>query len=166
MRSAAFLLLLVTSFAVQAQVYRWIDEKGTVHYSSEKPPAGAKATVLDIDTKPGKASPDSKDCYSLRCQGERMEERIVRRDESEARVQAQRPPAPPPPRGLSFSNYLSLQRGMTESELIVRAGPADLQFRDRHIHTYTYLPTVADPFTTVVTVTSGRVSEVERIRKF
>jgi hypothetical protein len=165
-RQLAFLLLLVTSFAAQAQVYRWIDEKGTVHYSSEKPPAGAKATVLDIDTKPGKASPDSKDCYSLRCQGERMEERIARRDESEARVQAQQPPAPPAPRGLSFSNYISLQRGMLESELIVRAGPPDMRFRDRHIRTYTYLPTVADPFTTVVTVTSGRISEIERIRKF
>ena len=166
MRSAAFLLLLVTSFAVEAQVYRWIDEKGTVHYSSEKPPAGTRATVLDIDTKPGKASPDSKDCYSLRCQGERMEQRIVRREETEVRVQAQQLPAPPKPRGLTFSNYVSLQRGMTESELVVRAGPPDMQFRDRHIRTYTYLPTVADPFTTVVTVNSGRISEIERIRKF
>jgi hypothetical protein len=32
--------------------------------------------------------------------------------------------------------------------------------------TYTYLPTSADPFTTIITLVGGRVSEIERIRKF
>jgi Domain of unknown function (DUF4124) len=39
MRAAAILLLLVSS-AVDAQVYRWVDSKGTVNYSNEKPPRG------------------------------------------------------------------------------------------------------------------------------
>jgi hypothetical protein len=34
------------------------------------------------------------------------------------------------------------------------------------MRTYTYLPTSADPFTTTVTLVGGRVSEIERIRKF
>ena len=165
MRVALFLLLAVTTTA-QAQVYRWVDEKGTVHYSNGTPPPGAKASKLDIDAKPGAPSPDTKDCYTLRCQGERMEQRLAREQDAEARRAAQRPPAPPPPRGLSFSNYISLQRGMSEAELLGYAGPPDLQFRDRHVVTYSYLPTHVDPFTTVVTLISGRVSEIERIRKF
>ena len=32
--------------------------------------------------------------------------------------------------------------------------------------TYTYLPTPADPFITTITLVGGRVSEIERIRKF
>jgi hypothetical protein len=32
--------------------------------------------------------------------------------------------------------------------------------------TFTYLPTSADPFTTIITLLGGRVSEIERIRKF
>ena len=158
-------MLLVTS-AAHAQVYRWVDEKGTVHYSNGTPPPGAKASKLDIDTRPGAPSADTKDCYTIRCQGERMEQRMAREQEAEARRAAQRPVAPPPPRGLSFSNYLSLQRGMSEAELLGYAGPPDLQFRDRHVVTYSYLPTHVDPFTTVVTLVSGRVSEIERIRKF
>ncbi|MGQ0654194.1 MAG: DUF4124 domain-containing protein [Betaproteobacteria bacterium] len=162
----AIVLLLLTLSAAHAQVYRWVDEKGTVHYSNGTPPPGAKAKLLDIDSKPGAPSPDSKDCYTIRCQGERLEQRIAREQEAEARRAAQRPPAPPPPRGMSFTTYISLQRGMTEAEMLGYAGPPDLQFRDRHIVTYSYLPTHVDPFTTVVTLISGRISEIERIRKF
>jgi hypothetical protein len=32
--------------------------------------------------------------------------------------------------------------------------------------TYTYLPTPGDPFTTTITLVGGRVSEIERVRKF
>jgi hypothetical protein len=166
MRVLALLLLLVTSSIATAQVYRWVDEKGTVHYSNGTPPPGANATKLDIDAKAGSPSADSKDCYTIRCQGERLEQRMAREQDAEARRAAQRPAAPPPPRGLSFSSYISLQRGMTEAELLGYAGPPDLQFRDRHVVTYSYLPTHVDPFTTVVTVVSGRISEIERIRKF
>jgi hypothetical protein len=34
------------------------------------------------------------------------------------------------------------------------------------LRTYTYLPTPGDPFTTTITLVGGRVSEIERIRKF
>jgi len=165
MRFVVFALLAVTS-AAQAQVYRWVDEKGTVHYSNGTPPPGSRASKLDIDTTPGAPSPDSKDCYTIRCQGERLEQRLAREQEAEARRAAARPPAPPAPRGMSFSTYISLQRGMTEAEMLGYAGPPDLQFRDRHVLTYSYLPTHVDPFTTVVTLISGRITEVERIRKF
>lgn len=166
MRISLFALLLSLSFLVEAQVYRWVDAKGTVHYSGSLPPAGVKHSVVDIEAKAGPPSADTTECHTVRCQGERMEERLLRRQEVEARVAALRPPAPPPPRGLEFRKYLSLQRGMSESELVVNAGEPDLVFRDRGVRTYTYLPTLADPFTTAVTVRNGRILEIERNRKF
>jgi len=44
---------LVATVAVpvaHAQVYRWVDEDGVIHLSSEKPPAGVKAERIDIKT--------------------------------------------------------------------------------------------------------------------
>ena len=166
MRLLAFVLVLVSAPAA-AQVYRWIDRAGTVHYSNEAPPADVKATQLAIDTKPGPAAPDTQDCSTVRCQGERLEERLARRDEAEARSAAQRAALTPPrPRGLDFRKYVSIQRGMSEGELFAIAGAPDLLFRDRSFKTYTWLPTPGDPFTTTVTLVSGRVNEIERVRKF
>lgn len=138
-----------------------------MHYSSESPPKGVKTTTLDIDARPGGASPDSQECYTVRCQGERMEARLAQREAADARAAAERAAsAPYQPRGLDFRKYVSLQRGMGEGELVAIAGAPDLLFRDFSFRTYTWLPTPADPFTTTVTVVSGRVSEIERLRKF
>ena len=51
--------ILLVATPVMAQVYRWVDEKGTVHYSNSTPPAGAKITIIDRDAKAGTPSPDS-----------------------------------------------------------------------------------------------------------
>ena len=173
------ILLLLYAAAVDAQVYRWVDAKGTVHYSNSPPPAGVRATKLDIDTQPGAPAPDSKECYTVRCQGERMEERIRRRDEADARAAAERAAnAPKPVRGLEFRKYISIQRGMSEGELLSIAGEPDfiadqgttpVSRRGRggfEVRTWTYLPTSADPFTTTITLVGGRVGDVERVRKF
>ena len=166
MRFIALLVLFLCSSAF-AQVYRWKDGAGTVHYSSEPPPKGVNATTLDIDAKPGAPSPDTQECYTVRCQGERMEARIAQREAAEARAAAERAANEPPrPRGLEFRRYISLYRGMSEGELVAVAGAPDLLFLDFSFKTYTWLPTPADPFTTTVTLVSGRVSEIERVRKF
>jgi len=173
-----------------AQVYRWVDENGTVHYSQSSPPPGVKARLLDIQVKEGPASPDSKDCYTVRCQGERMEERLARREALDAKLAADRAAnAPKPVRGLEFRKYISIERGMTEGELLNIAGEPDFIADEgavydapvtaqtgRHVRggasaalslrTYTYMPTPADPFTTTVTLVGGRVSDIERARKF
>jgi hypothetical protein len=126
-----------------------------------------KPTIVDIDAKSGPPSADSRECHTVRCQGERMEERMARREEAEARAAAQRAAAAPPPvRGLEFRKYLWIQRGMSEGELVGLAGTPDLMFQDRSFRTYTWLPTPADPFTTTVTLVRGRVNEIERVRKF
>jgi hypothetical protein len=190
MRALLFAVLSVAAFAASAQVYRWVDEKGTVHYSDAAPASGVNAKLVDIDARSGPPSPDTTECYTLRCQGERLEQRLARREETEARFAAQRAAAAPrPPHGLDFRKYVSIQRGMTEGEVLGIAGDADLLVDQglavsapttvqtgRYVRgaartamalrTYTYLPTPADPFTTVITLVGGRVSEVERIRKF
>lgn len=162
------LTLLVVVAPATAQVYRWVDAKGTVHYSNSTPPPGVKATIIDPDAKAGPPSPESAECYTVRCQGERMEQRLARREELEARLAAERAAAAPrPPRGLDFRKYVSIHRGMSEGELVTVAGSPDLLFWDaRSVKTYTYLPTVPDPFTTTITLIRGRVSDIDRVRKF
>ena len=183
-------VVFLLSGAAHAQVHRWVDARGTVHYSDSPPPSGVQSTTLDIDAKPGPASPDTSECYSVRCQGERMEERIARREALEAKLAADRIAlAPKPVRGLEFRKYISIERGMTEGELLGIAGepdlvshqgaaiaaPATVQTARRlrggaravlSLSSYTYLPTSADPFTTTITLVGGRVSDVERVRKF
>ena len=129
---------------------RWVDKAGTVHYANQPAPRGVKARKLDIEARPGAPSPDTQECYTVRCQGER----------------AHSAAAPVWPRGLEFRKYIALERGMSEGELVAIAGAPDLLFRDFALKTYTWLPTPADPFTTSVTVIGGRVSEIERVRKF
>jgi Domain of unknown function (DUF4124) len=164
--------LLIAFFALvpalaAAQVYRWVDTAGTVHYSNEAPPPDVKATKIDIDARPGPPSPDTQDCYTVRCQGERMEARLAQREIAESRAAVERAAsAPYRPHGLEFRSYISIQRGMSEGELIVIAGAPDLLFLDRFLKTYTYLPTSSDPFTTTITLLSGRVSDIERMRRF
>ncbi len=160
--------VLLSAAPAWAEVYRWVDEKGTVNYSSETPPSGAKAVKVDIDAQPGPPSADSTECNTVRCQGERLEARLARREQIEARLAAERSAAAPKPvRGLDFRKYLSIRRGISEGELLGVAGEPDMLVWDAHfLKTYTYFPTPADPFTTTITVVRGRVSEIERERKF
>jgi hypothetical protein len=44
------LLAVTATPVIHAQVYRWVDENGVIHLSSEKPPAGVKAERIDIKT--------------------------------------------------------------------------------------------------------------------
>ena len=78
-RPLVLLALVAGMTSVSAQVYRWVDEKGSVHYSNTTPPPGVKARVVDPDGKPGAPSADSMECYTVRCQGERLERRPRRR---------------------------------------------------------------------------------------
>ena len=189
-KAFALTALLLVALPAAAQIYRWTDAEGRVNFSNSPPPKGVQATVVDPNAKEAPASPESTECYTIRCQGERMEQRQRRRDEVEAKISAARAAsAPRQPRGLEFRKYISIQRGITEGELLGIAGEPDLK-TDQGVAisapitvqgtrnlttaaraglrmiTYTYMPTPADPFTTAVTLVGGRVSEIERVRKF
>jgi hypothetical protein len=52
----ALLLVLAATARVEAQVYRWVDDEGVTHLSSEKPPRGVQAERLDIPGTARRAS--------------------------------------------------------------------------------------------------------------
>jgi hypothetical protein len=190
MRLVALLVLALTTLPAFAQIYRWTDAQGRTHFSNVAPPQGVKSTVVDPNAKEVPPGPESGECYTIRCQGERMEERQRRRDEADARAAAERSAAAAKqPRGLDFRRYVSIQRGMSQGELLSIAGepdfmsdegvaiaaPSTVQVGRNHraparsgysLRTWTYLPTSAEPFTTTITLVGGRVSEIERVRKF
>src|SRR5262247_3943564 len=132
MRCALCLVLVVVATpAAAADVFRWVDEKGTVHYSNEAPPKGVKATRVDIETEPRAPVTEGGECYTVRCQGERLEERLARREQIEAREAAERAAVTPrPPKGLDFRKYVAIHRGMSEGEFITIAGEPDLLLWD------------------------------------
>jgi hypothetical protein len=167
-RCLLLVAMLVAAAPAAAQVYRWVDDRGRVHYSNDTPPPGVQASTVNINAQPGPPSADTAECHTLRCQGERMEQRMARREVLDAQLAAERAAVSPPPvRGLEFRRYVSIQRGMSEGELLGIAGEPDLQVgNSRSSRTYTYMPTPADPFTTTITLLRGRVSEIERVRRF
>ena len=190
MRLFLFAALAFISLTVSAQIYKWTDAQGKTHFSNVAPPQGVNATVVDANAKEGAPAPESSECYTVRCQGERMEERQRRREQADAKESAERAAsAAKQPRGLEFSRYISIQRGMSQGELLSIAGEPDFMSDEGvaytapgttqvgrnlraparaglSMRTWTYLPTSADPFTTTITLVGGRVAEIERIRKF
>jgi len=166
MRVAAFLLVLM-SVPSYADVYRWVDENGTVNYSNSVPHENAKASTVGVaDARGGFVSSDPLPC-SARCEGVRLAPQLARREEANAADYAQRLElTPPPARGLDFRKFVSLREGMSEGELLAVAGSPDLERRERSYDIYTYLPTAADPFITTITLLRGRVQDLDRVRKF
>ena len=86
MRHAIVFAALLAASAANAQVYRWVDDQGKVHYG-ERPPSGAKAAPVQdkLATPPGapapKAAPDAS-------QQERdFQRRRMEREQNEAREQ-------------------------------------------------------------------------------
>ena len=152
------LALALPAACPAAEAYRWVDEKGVVNYG-EKPPASRPARP--VDTTPGAV----------------MESGSLAGAKAAPRADAQAAPAPPPPcsgavavRGMEFDVFIRLQRGMTEGEVLLRAGPPDYESVENLVYdivkSYYYFPTIANPYTTVVTLRGGRVASLERIKKF
>jgi hypothetical protein len=147
-----------------AQTYKWTDERGVVTYGN-KPPPGRPAQLVDTQPLgPADLPPEQQ-----------------KRLDAEARRRADVPPpppapaAPPPaavqaPRGMGFDTYIRLDRGMSEGELLLRAGRPDEVALDTNayglVKSYYYFPTGADPFITVVMLRGGRIANLERTRKF
>ncbi len=167
MRTAFLAVLLLSASFATAQMYRWVDERGTVHYSNEAPPPGVNAAKVDIDADARVPVSETAECYTAQCEAQRLDQRIARRQQIEARVAAERSaPAARKARGLEARTYAALSRGMSENELLEIAGEPDLLLWDsRTVKTYTYYPTDTEPYATTVTLLNGRVTEIERLRR-
>lgn len=156
---AGLVLASLSGACIAAELYKWVDEKGVVTYG-EKPPAGRSATPVDTSSR---GVIETGGQFDKKSQPERP---------------VSRAPEPPPPaapaasgpRGMDFSVYTLLQRGMTEGELLQRAGAPDHQSLDSFhrdiMKTYYYFPTPANPYTTSVVLRGGRIFEIDRVKKF
>jgi hypothetical protein len=73
-------------------------------------------------------------------------------------------------RGMAFDVFIRLQQGMSEGELLLRAGKPDSQsienMRYDIVKTYYYFPTPSDPWITAIRLEGGRIANLERIKKF
>jgi hypothetical protein len=95
-RRAALLAALFAAAAAQAQVYRWVDEKGRVHYG-ERPPSGVAATpVEDRISAPSNApkpNPDTaqaeREFQQRRLEREQRDAKERKRAEQAVQVKAQ-----------------------------------------------------------------------------
>jgi len=79
-------------------------------------------------------------------------------------------PAQSETRGLPFSVFIRLQQGMSEGELLLRAGKPDSEsvesMRNFIVKTYYYFPTASDPWITTIRIEGGRIANLERLKKF
>ena len=154
------LFTFLCSLGHAAEVYRWVGERGITQYG-ETPPADRPAKA--VNARPAAASVDA--------EGNLLPPpKLAPRPPQVALV----PPAPPPPpvqqvRGMDFGVYMHLRRGMSEGELLLRAGKPDQETVDAGrqfvVKSLYYYPTLSDPHITVVTVRGGRIADIERTRK-
>jgi hypothetical protein len=154
----ALMLLSLSGASLAAEAYKWVDEKGIVNYG-EKPPESRPSKP--VDTSP-RVVIDTGGQFDKRTAPERPSRPFAETQATAA------PPAAPGTRGMEFQVFTQLQRGMTEGELLQRAGKPDhvsLETFDIQ-KTYYYFPTPGNPYTTAVTLRSGRIHEIDRINKF
>lgn len=175
----AVLALLCAALPAAADVYKWVDREGKVHYG-DTPPVNAPSRPIDLPNIGTEARPEANPA-----------EQQKPRDKppSQAAAVPQAPVVAPAPaiRGMPFDAYIMLRNGMTEGELLQRAGAPDYESNDgtvgsavisgrrgARMQTFSnlelrklyYYPTLSDPFTTVVTLTGGMISDLQRTRKF
>jgi hypothetical protein len=155
------LMALAAAVPAAAQTYKWVDERGVVNYGT-KPPRGVQAERVDVERQNTIGTDDAQ---------------LKREAEAKRRTDLKLAPPPPPPaprapsaRGMDFDTYIRLARGMSEGELLQRAGRPDYlaleNARDDIVKAFYWYPTASDPFTTVVTVRGGRIDNIERTKKF
>lgn len=78
MRRLAFALTVLIAATASAQVYRWVDKDGKVHYSDQKPP-GASADELAIQSQPSDPEAAEKAMAELKAQNQGLDEADAQR---------------------------------------------------------------------------------------
>jgi|SRR5688572_19843002 hypothetical protein len=158
----AIALFLAATTVPAAEAYRWVDEKGVVNYG-EKPPRNRPATPVNTEP-PGVIETSPKPAQRTESDDARRPEVIAVPVPVPAPI-----PSGPAVRGMEFDTFIRLQTGMTEGELLVRAGRPDHQSFDNladYDRAFYYFPTVANPYTTVVKLRSGRIVSMDRVKQF
>jgi hypothetical protein len=167
MRSIACALLaaaagLALSQGCRAQVYKWVDGSGMTTYG-EAPPPNRHARLLHL--KPnvvdggGPVRPSAAPAAAAAAASAASPADVRPAQDSGTRN----------PHGMPFSVYIRLHPGMSEGELLERAGPPDYSAVDNivdGVKTYYYYPTASNPFTTAVRLRDGSIVNIKRTRKY
>jgi hypothetical protein len=153
------MVAMVATAGQAAEIYRWVDERGVTQYG-EKPPANRPSKP--IDGRPAAASVDA--------EGNLLPPpKPVAKPAPQVAISPPPPSVAPPVRGMEFGVYIHLRRGMSEGEVLLRAGKPDQETfeggRNFVVKSLYYYPTQADPYITVVTLRGGRVANIERTSK-
>ena len=159
----AIVLVLAAAAVSAAEAYRWVDEKGVVNYG-EKPPVNRPARP--VNTEPTGVIESGDPSGQKGGAGQTDEPRRPQIIAVPVPVPALSGPAV---RGMEFDTFIRLQAGMAEGELLVRAGRPDHEAIENladYDRTYYYFPTVANPFTTMVRLRSGRIVSLDRVKQF
>lgn len=155
-RIALCVAVLASGPLLAAQTYKWVDERGVINYG-ETPPAGRPAKA--VETQPGGTIES----------GNLQQQKDAAESQQRAQASAAQPPAPVRTRGMDFDIFIRLQVGMSEGEVILRAGKPDHEsvenFRNNVVKSLYYYPTVGNPYITIVTLSGGRITNLERTRK-
>lgn len=155
-RIALCVAVLASGPLPAAQTYKWVGENGVINYG-EKPPAGRSAKA--VETQPGGTIES----------GNLQQQKDAAESQRRAQALTAQPPAPVPVRGMDFDIFIRLQVGMSEGELILRAGKPDNEsvenFRNNIVKSLYYYPTAGNPYITIVTLSGGRITNLERTRK-
>lgn len=191
-KTFSVIVLMMLAPFVQADVFKWVDRDGRVHYS-DSPPENARSRVLDLRFAGGATDTNADPCCLSK-----EDPRVPENQPVQIVFAAEPPVLQPATRGMDFGVYIMLRAGMSEGELLQRAGPPDFQtydgsvgvsvvgkarrindpagnrVRGPRVHTfsnlevkrYYYYPTVSNPFTTVLTLTGGMISDLQRTRRF
>lgn len=148
-----------------SEVFRSVDENGTPSFS-QSPPSGRASQPVELKPLSGSIDTVKPVPGPVAAPAPRV---APPPPPPQAAPGAERTPSAGVPRGLPFETYILIRRGMSEGELLGRAGPPD--YRGNEVNrglvqeSWYYLPTASDPFTTIIQLRGGRVVDTERIRK-
>ena len=84
LRIAALAIAALPAATCAQAIYKWVDEKGVTHYSSEAPPESAKAKKLDVKPPPSAKAPEDPSTWKDRAR--EMEIQRHNREAAEAKA--------------------------------------------------------------------------------
>jgi hypothetical protein len=88
-RPALLVALLALPLTLAAQtMYKWVDEKGTTHYSETPPPDNPKATKVEVKPTPPSSSRRPEDPASWRDRARELEQERRAREDAEGKGKA------------------------------------------------------------------------------
>ena len=124
--------LLIHSQSAQAEIYKWIDEKGTIHFTEdpETIPERYRENVKSRTTEEDLMSPEER--MKVKREREEQEKGKGFKKEATETTETPKPIRPvesesvdsgPSPGYIPFEKFKYITKGMTEAEVLSRLGP-------------------------------------------